>query len=225
VSSSYTGISDEKGRYGMLGLRGGIWTVTASAPGYAPIRGATRVQSVGANSPIDFRLTRVPAPPPGPLAGIDTTAMQAELTAAADLMARAQYGEAIAAYSSIRDRFPALTSVHLELAHAYRLMQEFDKAIANLDAVEPDDPRHALAQVERGLVHLDRGELELAERVLMEVVSATGASSGACLALGLVKLQAHQPQDARKWLEQTISLDPASDEAARAREELHRLNP
>src|SRR5262245_3977957 len=46
VPSEFTSVSDNKGRYAMIGLRSGPWMVTISAPGYEPQRGMLQVQSL-----------------------------------------------------------------------------------------------------------------------------------------------------------------------------------
>ena len=42
--SSFTATTDDKGRFSVIGLRGGMWTFSAQAPGFAPESGKLNVQ-------------------------------------------------------------------------------------------------------------------------------------------------------------------------------------
>ena len=60
--------ADEKGRWGMIGLRTGIWTFTVEAPGFETGSVSLPIRS-GANNPAPLRfvLQRTPEPIPGAL--------------------------------------------------------------------------------------------------------------------------------------------------------------
>src|SRR5262245_7396324 len=62
--SSFTATSDDKGRFGMIGLKSGAWTLIASAPGYTAQSSEMNVrQSAASNAPAVFVLKKVQAPP------------------------------------------------------------------------------------------------------------------------------------------------------------------
>src|SRR5690348_8089399 len=55
--SSFTAITDDKGRFSIIGLRSGQWKLTATAQGYMPESGGMNVNTIGApNPPIGFTL-------------------------------------------------------------------------------------------------------------------------------------------------------------------------
>src|SRR5262249_14714032 len=57
--SSFTAITDDKGRFSIIGMRSGVWTFTATMQGYAPEGGKLNVQTIGApNPPITFTLKK-----------------------------------------------------------------------------------------------------------------------------------------------------------------------
>src|SRR5512134_2421538 len=58
--TSFTAVSDDKGRFTIVGMRSGTWLLTASAPGYLALRGSTRVQAFGGNPPVEFALDKAP---------------------------------------------------------------------------------------------------------------------------------------------------------------------
>src|SRR5947207_13663234 len=49
--STFTAITDEKGRFSIIGMRSGTWTFTATMQGYAPETGRLPIQTIGAPNP------------------------------------------------------------------------------------------------------------------------------------------------------------------------------
>ena len=55
--SQITSTTDDKGRWGMIGLAGGEWRFTVEAPGYIPQSGAVQIR-MSSSPPITFTLPR-----------------------------------------------------------------------------------------------------------------------------------------------------------------------
>jgi tetratricopeptide (TPR) repeat protein len=207
VPDSFTAVSDNKGRYAMLGLRSGNWVLTAGAPGYLPVRGAARVQTIGSVAPIDFKLQKAPPLPPSPFDGVDVKALQQDLLAANSLLDGSRTAEAITAYTSILEKLPALTMVRLQLGHAYRRQNDLDRALEEFQKVPEDDERYSVAQVEIGTLELARGNLDAAERALTRAATANAPTPEALCALGEVKLAAARPDEAAEWFRKAVAAD------------------
>ena len=95
--SSFTAVTNEKGQFMMIGLWRGTWRFTASAPGFVALAGYGRIQTIGSNPPVEFRLVRAAARrPAGVLAGVNAGEAQAALAGADALMDEGKYDEAIA---------------------------------------------------------------------------------------------------------------------------------
>ena len=90
------------------------------------------------------------APSTGVLAGLKASELVESLEEADGLFDRAEYDAAIDAYQSILDRAPALTSLSLQIGHAFREKQEPEQALAGLS----DGTRRR--SVERGSPRSDR---------------------------------------------------------------------
>jgi tetratricopeptide (TPR) repeat protein len=139
--------SDAKGRYAFLGLRGGAWTFTVKAPGFQEARRQAITRTMGVNSPVDFELDGLAdLAPLGPLAVLDTRALQQQLGAAADLEKAGKLDESIAAYRDILSRVPSLTSVHLQLGVLFERKGEKDTAVTEYQAALKADPANAKAR-------------------------------------------------------------------------------
>ena len=61
---SLSSVSDEKGRFGLLGLRSGVWTVMFKAPGYEPVVIAWPVRSSPGGPTLDIVLVSIPGGAP-----------------------------------------------------------------------------------------------------------------------------------------------------------------
>jgi tetratricopeptide (TPR) repeat protein len=113
--SQVTATSDDRGRWGMIGLASGEWRFTVQAPGFVTQSGAVQVR-VAASPPIAFTLPRDPGPIPGAL----DKNIQQQIADANALRDQGRLDQAIASYQDIRTKNQKLTSVHFLLADAYR---------------------------------------------------------------------------------------------------------
>jgi tetratricopeptide (TPR) repeat protein len=144
---SVTVISDNKGRYGFLGLRGGEWTFTAEAPRFLEAKRQLTTRALGPNPSIDFALDpSTDLSPRGPLANLDARALEQQIDAAEALEKSARLDEAIAAYRDILARVPVLTSVHLELGVLLERTGDRAAAATEYQAALQADPGSARAR-------------------------------------------------------------------------------
>ena len=151
--STFTGSSDAKGRFSLLGLRGGTWKVTVQAPGFQTETATVSTRSLGTNPTLDVVLQRRPDPAPAsPLHDISASGLQQQLDAAAALAASGKNTEAIAAYRQIAGRVPALTSIHLAVGALLERQHDVDGARGEYKALLAAEPENREAR--RALDHL-----------------------------------------------------------------------
>lgn len=208
---SFTATTDDRGRFSIIGLRAGVWKITASAPGYQPSSGSLNVRTIGApNPPLEFTL--VPGAPAGAmggaLAGVNTKELQAELQAAEDLMNAGNYDGAIAAYRAILAKTPALTMINMQIGRAHRMKKEYDAALEAYNAILKEDPANERAKIEVGMTHLEKGDLDAAEAALTEAAQGMGASREVFYNLGEVKFAKGETDEAMKYYQRAIDTDP-----------------
>ncbi len=145
---SVTTTTDNGGRFALLGLQRGTWTFTVEAPGFRPFE--TRVRISAAGSSVSFVLTpdvtRRVVPSTGLLAGVAVEGIQLELDTADTLYEGGQYDEAIEAYEAVLARVPFLTTINLQIGHAYREQKEYSKARAAYEEVLRGDPTNEEAK-------------------------------------------------------------------------------
>ena len=141
--------SDSKGRWGMVGLRVGIYTFVVDAPGFVPQQGEGSIRTTAA--PIIFTLEREPGLTPGAL----PSNIQAQIAAANMMRDQGRLDQAISTYQEIRTRYANLTSLNLVIGAAYRkkaaletdpaarraALERAVESYTQLLKSDPDDPR------------------------------------------------------------------------------------
>jgi len=110
-----TSATDDKGRFGMIGLRSGNWRFVIDAPGFLRLDITAPVRQ-GVQAPMQFAMQKDPGPLP---AALDRN-IQQRLQEATTLRDAGQFDQALAAYQDIYARNPMLTSLNLSVADVYR---------------------------------------------------------------------------------------------------------
>jgi tetratricopeptide (TPR) repeat protein len=206
--SSFTATTDDKGRFSIIGLRSGMWTFTAQAPGFAPESGKMQVQTIGTpNPPLTITLKKGSAPAGG-LAGVNAKDIQADLAAAeADFNAQ-KWDDAVAKYRAILTKAPTLTMINLQIAAAYRNKKDYDGAIAAYNDLLKADPNNEKAKIGIGMTNLEKGDLDAAEKTLDDASQGPGATRELYYNLGEVKFARAKNDEAIKAYEKASEMDP-----------------
>ena len=145
--STIVATTDAKGRFAMLGLRGGQWIFSAQAPGFETVHVRTTTRTTGPNANVDLKLVPVKAlAPAGPLASIDVPALQKKLDEAAALESGGKLDEAIDRYKEILSNLPALTTIHPQLGSLYERKHDAPAATAEYKAILETDPGNTKAR-------------------------------------------------------------------------------
>jgi len=218
---SLTATTDDKGRFAMIGLRSGFWTLVARAPGFEPESGRIQVRAAGAPA-LTFTLPRERLPPPSAIGGLAAKDLQTDLLAADQLYNSKKWDEAIQKYQAILTKAPALSVINLQIAQAYRNKADDvraqnsgadavaidDQAIAAYQALLRIDPGSDKAKIGIAMTNLEKGDLESAEKALDDASLATNASREVFYSLGEVKSARGKNADAAKAYERAAQMDP-----------------
>lgn len=140
---SLDGETDGSGRFAFIGLTRGQWMFVVEKFGYEPSQGVANVARTRRTN-ISFVLEVNPFAPPipttGVLAGVPAGQLQQELNAAHSLFDRGDYDDAIEAYEDLLEQVPTLTSLNLQIGHAYREKQDYARALSAYEAIPADTP-------------------------------------------------------------------------------------
>jgi tetratricopeptide (TPR) repeat protein len=169
IPSEFTATSDQKGEWAILGLRGGLWEVTASAPGFESSSVATRIAMSMNNPKVEFVL--VGAPIKGTMDGVDTKKLQASLSAAESLMLQEKWEEAAAEYRNALAMAPALDSVNLALGRALLMKKDYAGASAAYGELLKKNARHQKALLGLGRTQYEKGDRTAAFATFEQVIA------------------------------------------------------
>jgi hypothetical protein len=217
---SLTATTDDKGRFAMIGLRSGFWTLMARAPGFEPETGLLQVRAAGAPA-LTFTLQKKPLPPPSVI-GLAAKDLQIDLQEADQLYNSKRWDEAIQKYQAILTKAPALSVINLQIAQAYRNKADdlraqdpkadarpvYDQAIGAYQALLRIDPASDKAKIGIGMTNLEKGDVEAAEKALDEAARAANATREVFYNLGEVKSARGKNDDATKAYERAAQMDP-----------------
>ena len=137
------GETDDSGRFAFIGLSRGQWVFAVEKFGYEPSQGVasiTRTRRTNISFVLEVNPFAPPIPTTGVLAGIQAGALQEDLTAAHSLFDRGEFDDAIDAYETLLERVPTLTSLNLQIGHAYLEKRDYERARAAYRAVPADTP-------------------------------------------------------------------------------------
>jgi Flp pilus assembly protein TadD len=202
-----TATSDSRGRYSVIGMRSGEWSVSVQAPGYEPQAARILVRQA-TPSTASFTLTRVPAPPPSALGEVAPKDLQAELREADRLFNAQRWDEAIAAYQAILARSPALSVVNLQLGAAYRGKKDYDNALAAYQELLKSDPGSDKARVGIALTNMEKGDLASAEEGLTIAAQTSAAGREVFYSLGEIHFAKGDLDEAVRWYQRAAIDDP-----------------
>jgi len=127
--------TNDSGRFALIDLDSGQWRLVIEADGYQQARGFASVSRVNPDpTNVDLTLDLDPLNPPPPeagvLAGLRSTDLISSLDTADQLVENGDYDAAIEVYRSIVDLVPALSSIYLQIGHAFLAKQQPDEALA-----------------------------------------------------------------------------------------------
>lgn len=184
IPREFTATTDQKGEWAILGLRGGLWEVTVSAPGFESSTVAVRA-AISMNNP-RVQVTLVGVPIKGAMDGVDTRKLQASLSAAESLMVQDKWEEAAAEYRGILAMAPALDSVYLALGRALLMNKDYAGASDAFGELLKKDARNQQALIGIGRTQIEQGDRAAAIATLERVVAIDGTTDAAKEARGVL---------------------------------------
>jgi tetratricopeptide (TPR) repeat protein len=205
----FTTRTDDKGRFGLVGLAPGRWTFTAAADGHMASRQAVRIRGDGPTRPLEFKLNRHGAGLGHATNGLGVGPLQEILQRADQLYARGHYEEAIDAYRMAMAGAPGLAIINLQIGNGFRRLNRHSEAVAAYQDVLKHDPSHEGARIGIGLTFFEKGDFATADLMLTAAAQEFGASREVFHALGEVKLAREQPEEAERWFRRALDTDPS----------------
>ena len=205
--------SDAEGRFSMLGLASGSWTLTAEVEGYHPNSMQVRLRQ-SANPPATLEMARIKHPLVVRLGdeafvGLDPDQIGQDLAAGDDAYRNSRWQVAIDNYASILERLPMLNQLHMRIGNAQRELENYDEAIASFERAVAADPS-LTQEVETtvGRIRMLMGDFDAAGEALAATASGGGASREDLYNLGELEFAKGDVDAAAEWYEKAVAADP-----------------
>jgi tetratricopeptide (TPR) repeat protein len=186
IHGDLTSTTDNKGRFALIGLRAGVWTFTAEAPGFEPTTGTAPIRAATMGAPLRFVIQRIPELIPGAL----SKDIVDQISEAHALRAQGRFDQAVAAYEAIYAKNPKVSSLKAVLGDTLRqrAAQEqnaaarealYDRAIQSYTEAARENSASERVRLDLGLTLLSAGRQEEGVRTLEALVSSTPGSAAA----------------------------------------------
>ena len=203
---NFTATSDDHGRFAVIGLKAGEWSIVAQAPGYQAEVARLQVRATTPSAPA-LTMKRAPQAPASALGSVGLKDLQGELRSADQQFNAQQWDQAIASYKSILARVPTLSVVNLQIAAAYRNKKDYDSAIAAYSDLLKADPNSDKARVGESQTYMEKGDLAAAANALGQGAQQ-GASKEVLYTLGEVEAARGNTDAAVQWYQKAAADDP-----------------
>ena len=206
-------MTDDRGRFTMLGMVSGSWTLTVEAEGYHP-HSTTVTLRQGENPPFRVALARIKHPlelalGEAALEGLDPEALEAEFTAAEEAMNNQQWEQAITRYRSVLSKLPMMTNLNIQIGGALRQLGQYEEAIAAFEAAAAgDSDLEADVGTEIASIRMAMGDFDAAGDALAAVASGDGATREVLYNLGELEFAKGEVDMAADWYEKAAAVDP-----------------
>ncbi len=202
-------VSENDGRFSMIGFSSGTWSVTAQIDGYQPGQVVLPVSQQGAAT-ANFSLNRILSPferlvDEEALEGLDAAALEADLTAADTAFDSQDYATAIGAYTQLLSVLPSLGYLHLNIGNAHRGSGDYEAALASYAHLTGDPERGEQAKVEIARTRLAMGDFDAVGDI---ATAGANASREDLFNLGEVDFAKGEMDAATGWYEKAAALDP-----------------
>jgi tetratricopeptide (TPR) repeat protein len=186
VPGELTSTTDGKGRFAIIGLRAGVWTFTAEAPGFEPATGTAPIRAATLGPPLRFVIQRTPELIPGALSKdiID------QIAAAHALRTQGRYEQAVTAYEAIHAKNPKVSSLKIVMADTLRQQAEreqnpasrlalYERAIQSYSDAVREETTSERVRFDLALTLVSAGRTDEAIRTLQDLVASTPNSAAA----------------------------------------------
>ena len=205
--------TDGEGRFSMIGLASGVWTVTVEVEGFNPNVSTIPIRS-GTNQPMALEMSRVLhalelALGGTALEGLDPAAIQAEFDAADAAFNAEQWEQAMTGYRSLLAKLPMMNGLNMNIGHSLRQLRQFEEAIASYEqALAGDADLESDVQTEIARTRLAMGDFDAAGSALAAAAASDGTSREDLYNLGELAFAKGEIDEAADWYEKAAAADP-----------------
>ncbi len=206
--------TDDDGRFSLIGLVAGQWTVTAEAEGFYPFT-STITTRFGTNAPMALELDRVLHPLVVALGeevfeGLDPAAVQAEFDSADAAYNAEQWEQAVTGYRSLLTQLPMMNGLHMNIGSAQSRLGQYEEAIASYEiALAGDATLETDVQTAIARTRLAMGDFDAVGSALAAAAASDSTTREDLYNLGELAFAKGDIDEAAEWYEKAAAADPS----------------
>jgi tetratricopeptide (TPR) repeat protein len=192
--------TDGKGRWAILGLAGGEWTVELSAPGFTPRRLTVTVSELSRRPALETRLEPAAGPSPEVLVALE----KAEAS-----YREGRYAEARREYETLLALRPDLAArIQQQIGFSYVHEKDPARALDHLQLALDAEPDNVPVRAAAVQAAFEAGQPERGRALLAGVAPEGIQDPDIAYNFGVDLLNAGATREAVPWLTRSIDLDP-----------------
>lgn len=217
-------VTDNNGKWAILGLGAGPWNIDVQADGYTMRQMSTAVMEGQRLPPMKIEIeSAAPAPPaaataeaaPAPeqirIGGQPVTKEVADAVEAGNtLLGEKKFKEAAAQYEKAVAAVPTAMPLQLALARAYYGAGNLKKAIAAMDVVYKSDPADTRKALLYANMLLENGQLDAGKAIVEKLPAGALTDPMPIINIGIVMMNKKQPAAASEYFTRALAIDPKS---------------
>jgi tetratricopeptide (TPR) repeat protein len=212
-----TSATDDRGRFLLIINRAGEWFVTFEAPGFSRMTIPVAMRLVAPAHNMEVRLNRNEQPEAfGALAGVNAKELSTRLSAAAELLDKGQYDQALEAYREIKTTAPALSMVSLQMGNAYVGKKSYPEAEAAFQEVMKDNPEEPNGLFAMGTLKEAQGRVSEAQDWYQKAAQADEFWTKPLMKLAALATAGGDRAAATRHLTRVVEIDPKSTDGQQA---------
>lgn len=215
--TKFSAKSDKKGDWAIAGLGTGVFIITATKDGYAPMQQRMNVSQFSSNNPpVEMTLQKIEQA--AGLGNLENEAALALFEEGNQLFEQGQYQEAIAKYREFLEKQPSIYQVNINIGNALKESGEYEEAIAAyqtvLDKVQEEKgslegeeaAARALAGIGESYISLD--QLDKASEYLRQAVDIFPKDETMAFNVGEIYFQQGKPAEAVQYYNIAVEIKP-----------------
>jgi tetratricopeptide (TPR) repeat protein len=211
LQTSFEVKGKDNGSFTITGMAGGPWNVDFIKEGYKERKISIQVSELSYNQPIEITMEKAvaaqAAAPKEKAPGLDL------VEAGNALRAQKDYAGAIAKYEQALAANPALAEVHGDIARIYSEQGKYDEAAAAYKKFLEAKPDNQEAKLELATLYLQQKKIDEAKALLGGASLDSITNPYTLYNLGVGFYNAQQTDEALKYWEKAVTLDPKMTDA------------